>query len=172
MLKFKLYYDKDLEEDWLREMCLNGWAFKKFFLGFYTFEKCTPGEYNYQIDILNNWNGDKDDYASFMHDTGIEVIGQWWRWVYLQKKASDGPFEMYTDLESKITQYNKIKNFFRVALVLEVICLFIELMATLNNGSIIGGILTVLIAIICLAMLKSIWKCKQKIKQYIHEKNM
>ena len=66
MLKFKLYYDKDAEEDWLKEMCLNGWAFKKFFLGFYTFEKCEPGEYNYQIDLLDSWSGEKDDYAAFM----------------------------------------------------------------------------------------------------------
>ncbi len=28
MLKFKLYYDKDEEEDWLKEMSLDGWGFK------------------------------------------------------------------------------------------------------------------------------------------------
>ena len=108
MLKFKLYYDKDEEEEWLKKMSLNGWAFKKFFLGFYTFEPCEPGEYNYQIDLLDNWNGNKADYASFMEDAGVEVISQWWRWVYLQKKTEDGPFEMYTDTESKIAQYKKI----------------------------------------------------------------
>lgn len=147
-------------------------AFKKFFLGFYTFEKCEPGEYNYQIDLLDSWNGEKDDYAAFMKDTGVEVITQWWRWVYLQKKASDGPFEMYTDVESKITQYNKIKNFFKVALVIEVICFFMELLSIINTGYYIFGIFTVLLAIISLAMLKIVWKCKWKIEQYKHEKNM
>jgi len=170
MLKFKLYYDKDAEEDWLKKMCLNGWAFKKFFLGFYTFEQCEPGEYNYQIDLLDNWNGYKDDYAAFMEDAGVEVVGQWWRWVYLQKKATDGPFEMYTDVDSKISQYSKIRNFFKVALILEVICFFMELMATVNTGSYIFGIFTVLLAVISLAMLKIIWKCNWKIEQYKHEK--
>lgn len=172
MLKFKLYYDKDEEEAWLNEMCLNGWAFKKFFLGFYTFEKCEPGEYNYQIDLLDSWNGEKDDYSAFMKDTGVEVISQWWRWVYLQKKASDGPFEMYTDVESKITQYNKIKNFFKVALVIEVICFFMEGMATIKTGSYVFGMFTVFLAVICLAMLKIVWKCKWKIQQYKHGQNI
>ena len=169
MLKFKLYYDKDAEEDWLRKMSLNGWAFKKFFLGCYTFEPCEPGEYNYQIDLIDSWKGDKDDYASFMKNAGIEVIGQWWRWVYLQKKATEGPFEMYTDVESKIAQYSKIENFFKVFLAIEIICFFMELLATINTGSYIFGIFTVLIGVISLAILKIVWKCKWKIQQFKRE---
>jgi hypothetical protein len=170
MLKFRLYYDKDEEEDWLKKMCLNGWAFRKFFLGFYTFEKCEPGEYNYQIDLLDSWNGEKDDYAAFMEDAGVEVIAQWYRWVYLQKRASDGPFEMYTDIESKIAQYNKIKNFFKVFLVMEIICFFIELFAAISNSSYVFGMFAALIGVICLAILKIIWKCKWKIEHYLHDK--
>lgn len=170
MLKFKLYYDKDAEEDWLKKMCLNGWAFKNFFLGFYTFEKCEPGEYNYQIDLLDSRDGEKDDYEAFMRDMGIEVIGQWCRWVYLQKKASDGPFELYTDIDSKITQYNKIKSFFKVFLIFEIIFFFIELLATINADSFIFGVFAIVLAIICLAFLKIIWKCNWKIEQYKHEK--
>lgn len=172
MLRFKLYYDKDEEEEWLKKMGLEGWAFKKFFLGFYTFEKCEPGEFNYQIDLLDSWNGEKDDYSAFMEDTGVEVIDQWWRWVYLRKRASDGPFEMYTDKESKIAQYNKIKNFFKVALVIEILCFFMELMATIRTGSHIFAIFTVLLAVISLAILKMVWKCKWKIEQYQQEIDM
>ena len=51
MVKFRLYYDKDKEQDWLMEMVNRGWAVKKFFLGFYTFEPCEPGEYIYQIKL-------------------------------------------------------------------------------------------------------------------------
>lgn len=172
MLKFKLYYDKDAEEEWLRKMSLNGWAFKKFFLGFYTFEPCERGEYNYQIDLLDNWNGHKDDYASFMKEAGVEVVGQWWRWVYLKKKTADGPFEMYTDVESKIAQYNKIKNFFVVFFAIEIICFFMELMAAMNTGYYIFRIFSVLLAMICLAMLKIIWKCQRKIEKFKHEKQL
>jgi hypothetical protein len=169
MLKFKLYYDKDDEEDWLREMSLKGWAFKKFLPGFYTFEPCEPGEYNYQIDLLDNWSGNKADYSSFMEDLGVEVIDQWWRWVYLRKRAVDGPFEMYTDAQSKITLYNKIKNFFTIVLAIEILCFFIELAATIGSGDIMFGIFTVLLGAISLALLKVIWKCKWKIEQFKRE---
>jgi len=165
MLKFKLYYDKDAEEVWLREMSLNGWAFKKFFLGFYAFEPCEPGEYNYQIDLLDNWNGNKSDYVSFMEDLGVEVIEQWWRWVYLRKKAVDGPFEMYTDAESKIDLYSKIKHFFLIFLGIEVICFFMELTVTIRTGNFMYGIFTILLGGISLAILNVVWKCKWKIEQ-------
>jgi hypothetical protein len=111
-------------------------------------------------------------YSAFMEDTDVKVISQWWRWVYLQKMASDGPFEMYSDVESKITQYNKIKNFFKVALIIEVICFFVEGMATITTGSYVFGIFTALLAVICFAMTQIIWKCKWKIEQYKHEKDM
>ncbi|MDT8717536.1 DUF2812 domain-containing protein [Clostridium sp. 19966] len=172
MLKFRLYYDKDEEEEWLKKMSLTGWAFKKFFLGFYTFEPCEPGEYNYQIDLLDNWSGDKEEYADFMEEAGVKVIGQWWRWIYLQKKSSDGPFEMYTDAESKIVQYRRIKNFFVIFLILEIVCLFVELLAAISTCYYVFGIFTVLLAIICLALLKVIWKCKWKIEGFKHEKNI
>lgn len=90
MLKFKLYYDKDEEEAWLKKMCLNESAFKKFFFGFYKFVPCKSGEYNYQIDLLDNLNDYKEDYSNFMEETGIKVVAQWWKWVYLQKKQQMG----------------------------------------------------------------------------------
>ena len=47
MIRFKLYLDKDAETNWLNEMSEKGWAFKSFFAGFYTFEKCEEGRYVY-----------------------------------------------------------------------------------------------------------------------------
>lgn len=165
MLKFRLYFDKDEEEIWLKEMSQKGWAFKKFFLGFYTFEECEPGEYNYQIDLLDNWEGDKEEFASFMNESGVEVISQWYRWVYLRKKAADGPFEMYTDTSSKVTQYSRIKKFFMIALIIELICLVIEVTAAVRTGEPFFWGFTILLSIIVLAFLRIIWKCSWKIKQ-------
>ncbi len=170
MLKFKLYFDKDLEETWLNEMSKKGWAFKKFFLGFYTFELCEPGEYNYQIDLLDNWNGEKKDYAFFMEENGVEVVSQWYRWVYLRKKASDGSFEMYTDSESKIAQYRRIQRFFLVGLFIEMICLFIEIKAAVSSSSVLFWGFVVFIGIIVLTFLRMVWKCKWKIDQIQQEK--
>lgn len=165
MLKFRMYFDKDAEEIWLREMSRKGWAFKKFFLGMYTFEPCEPGEYNYQIDLLDNWSGEKEDYASFMEQSGVEVISQWYRWVYIRKKASDGPFEMYTDVESKIAQYRRIKNFFMVGLIVEIICFLIEINASTRTDSILLWSFTALLGAIVLTFLRIVWKCRWKIDQ-------
>lgn len=169
MKRFKLYYDKDEEQDWLQKMALDGWALKNFFLGVYTFVPCEPGEYIYQIDLLDNWSGDKNDFAAFMEDSGVEVVSQWYRWVYLRKKADDGPFEMYTDIESKIGQYNRIKKFFQVALIVEVICFFIEIIAAVNTGNPAFWFLTILIGSIVLAFLRVVWKCSWKIEQLKRE---
>ena len=165
MLRFKLYYDKDEEEEWLKTMSLKGWAFKKFFLGFYTFEPCEPGVYTYQIDMLDNWQGNKDNYARFMEDVEVEVIGQWWRWVYLRKKTADGPFEMYTDIESKIMQYKKIRNFFIPVTILEICCFFLELTVTIATKSVVYGLFTILLGVFSFALIRIVWKNKIKIMQ-------
>ena len=33
MIRFRLYYDKDKETEWLNEMAADGWALKSFFAG-------------------------------------------------------------------------------------------------------------------------------------------
>lgn len=170
MKKFRLYYDKDVEQDWLQKMSLNGWALENFFLGVYTFVPCKPGEYIYQIDILDNWGGDKEDFAAFMEDSGVEVVSQWYRWVYLRKKADDGPFEMYTDIDSKIDQYSRIKNFFQVVLIIEVICLFMEIVAAIKTGNPLFWLLTIIIGFITLAILRVVWGSQWKIDQLRREK--
>ena len=51
MIKFRLYFDKDEETDWLTGRADRGWAMEKFLWGFYRFEPCEPGAYRYQIDF-------------------------------------------------------------------------------------------------------------------------
>ncbi|HOM03003.1 MAG TPA: DUF2812 domain-containing protein [Acetivibrio sp.] len=170
MKKFRLYYDKDIEQDWLQKMSSEGWALKNFFLGVYTFVPCEPGEYIYQIDLLDSWNGAKEDFAAFMEDSGVEVVSQWYRWVYLRRKAEDGPFEMYTDIDSKINQYTRIKDFFLGATIFEAICLLVEIIAAVQTKSFVFGFFSILIGIIVLALLRIVWRCQWKIEQLQREK--
>jgi len=170
MKKIRLFYDKDAEQDWLNRLSLQGWALDNYFLGVYTFVPCEPGEYIYQIDLLDNWSGDKKDFAAFMEDSGVEVVDQWYRWVFLRKKAADGPFEMYTDAESKISQYNRVINFFRIALIVEVICFFIEINAAIHTGNALLWFFTILLGLIVLAILRIVWKCKWKIEELNRER--
>jgi hypothetical protein len=170
MIRFKLYLDKDSETDWLNKMSQKGYAFKKFILGFYKFEKCEPGEYIYQIDLLPNWKGDKAEFSSFMQDSGVEVIAQWYRWVYISKKASEGPFEMYTDTESKIGQYNRIKKFLLVAAGIETICLLVELNAAIHLQEVLFWGFVMFLGLVVVGILKVVWKCSWKIEQLRRDK--
>lgn len=165
---FKLYYDKDSEEQWINEMAMQGWALEKFCLGFYTFVPSKPGEYIYQIDLLESWAGYKDDFSTFMEELGVEVISQWYRWIYLRKAASGGKFELYTDMESKLRQYQRILHFFIVGAILEFLCLLLEINGALQLQEPLVWFLTLFIAFIFLVFMYSILKCRRKIQQLKH----
>ena len=66
MIKFRLYYDKDKETEWLNQMSDEGYAMKGFFAGFYEFEPCENGEWRYQIDIGQGFGRVKSSYREFM----------------------------------------------------------------------------------------------------------
>lgn len=127
MTKFRLYFDKDVETEWLNEMAAQGWAMKRFFAGFYQFEKCEKGEYIYQVDFGNRLFSVTEDYREFMEDAGVEIVQTWGFWVILRKPASEGKFELYSDIDSSIEHYTKIRKMFKTVLLLEIFVLFFEM---------------------------------------------
>ena len=135
MTKFRLYLDKDKETEWLNSMAAEGWAMKKFFAGFYTFEKCQPGQYIYQVDFGERFGAVTDEYREFMEDTGAELVQSWGFWIFLRKPSADGPFELYTDVDSSIEHYMKIRNMFWAVTLFEVIMLFTELWVGMNGSA-------------------------------------
>ena len=149
MIKFKLYFDKDKETQWLNEMSQKGWAMTGFFAGFYRFEPCEKGKYSYQIDFGNEFFSVSDDYREFMSDSDIEIIQSWGFWVFLRKLSSEGEFQLYTDVDSQIEQYKKIRNMFKAVTVIELICLFIELFsASMTNSPLLWSFVFLILAII------------------------
>ena len=149
MIKFKLYFDKDKETQWLNEMSQKGWAMTGFFAGFYRFEPCEKGKYSYQIDFGNEFFSASDDYREFMSDSDIEIIQSWGFWVFLRKLSSEGEFQLYTDVDSQIEHYKKIRNMFKAVTVIELICLFIELFsASMTNSPLLWSFVFLILAII------------------------
>ena len=149
MIKFKLYFDKDKETQWLNDMSQKGWAMTGFFAGFYRFEPCEKGKYTYQIDFGNEFFSVSDDYREFMSDSDIEIIQSWGFWVFLRKLSSEGEFQLYTDVDSQIEHYKKIRNMFKAVTVIELICLFIELFsASMTNSPLLWSFVFLILAII------------------------
>lgn len=140
MTKFRLYYNKDEETAFLNDMSQKGYALTGFFAGFFHFDKCEPGKYIYQIDITEGLWRVSSDYREFMQDMGVEIVCLWGPWVILQKKAQDGPFVLYTDVESSIEHYRKIKMMFKICAALELLLFFIELFSALNGYPVAWGL--------------------------------
>ncbi len=126
MVKFRLHLDKDKETEYINEMAGKGYAMTGFCAGFYSFDRCQPGEYIYQVDINEGFFRISNDYREFMQEMGVEIVCLWGPWVILRKKAAEGPFELYTDVESSIEHYEKIKKLFKIVIALEIICVTME----------------------------------------------
>ena len=166
MKRFRMYYDKDAEEVWLNKMCQKGWAMTSFFAGLYTFAPCQPGEYIYQIDMPEGAGfqpNDIEGYTEFMEDTGVEVVQRWCRWIYLRRRAAEGPFKVYTDPGSQIALYRRIRRFFLFVLLLE-LCCFIGVWAGPSQGSGFDGPAACLFLIIFAIFFRAIWKCTRRIR--------
>lgn len=163
MIRFIWTFDKDMEEAWLNDYCRQGWAMAGFFAGLTTFVPCEPGEFVYRIDLLPGHGLRADDYEGyviFMNEMGVEVLQRWGRWVYLRKRAEDGPFEIYTDINSRIDLYCRIRKLFLWTLAVE-LCCFLSSCPTLLRfphdpffrGT--AGVYIVLISVIAQAVRRS-----------------
>lgn len=175
MIRWKFTFDKDDEQDWLNDWCRQGWAMAGFFVGIVTFVPCQPGEFIYQIDLLPGKGLRADDYegyVEFMTETGVEVVQRWGRWVYLRKRAEEGPFEVYTDLDSQIALYRRIRAMFAWVLALE-LC---------YSGSVWSGLLLSpddllircfvgIYIVLVITILRAVWRCSWKIKELERQKS-
>ena len=119
---WKLYMNYEKEEAWLNTMSAKGLAFTDYFLFRYTFEDSEPGEYIYRIELLENLPGHPESrkYLNFMAENGIEQISSWNRWVYFRKRAADGPFDIYSDIDSRIAHYKRIATLFFIVMIIEI----------------------------------------------------
>jgi len=109
----KAYWDYEKEENWLNEMSAKGLAFIDYTWCRYVFTDSQPGEYIYRMELLDHSisNPGSQKYLRFMEDSGVECIASYMRWVYFRKKASDGVFDIYSDIDSKIKHYKKVNGF-------------------------------------------------------------
>lgn len=127
MKKFKFYFDKDKEVKWLNEMANQGWALVKYKAGFYTFIPCTPGEWVYDVDLNDKVLSLSKEYRDFLEEAHIEVVSVWGVWFVAQRRSKYGPLELYTDKASKIEQYKRIRKVFKVACIMELLLMYMEL---------------------------------------------
>lgn len=156
MIRFRMGYDKDKAAKWLNRMAEQGWAMTGYTLGFYRFEKCEPGEYIYQVDIAENLFGVSEGYQQFMEEMGVEIVSIWGPWVTLRRRTEEGPFEMYTDVESTIAHYTKVRKLFQGFGVLECACMLCGIYGAVLQKEVMGWVTACAAAVILLLFLREI----------------
>lgn len=106
----KLYLNIEKEEKWLNEMSKKGLMLSEIKDNTYIFESSGDKTYEYKIDFLKNGmtKEEIDNYLSFLEEMNIEIVYKNKRWIYLRRLSmeSSEPFEIYSDIQSKIDYYN------------------------------------------------------------------
>ena len=97
-------WEFDKEEEWLNQMANDGWALVSVGFARYTFERTEPGEYTIRLEMHER----DDNYISFMEGIGAEYVGRVVQWVYFRRKSEYGPFDIFSDIDSRIGHLNRI----------------------------------------------------------------
>ncbi|MFC6652274.1 DUF2812 domain-containing protein [Paenibacillus rhizoplanae] len=142
----KYFIDFEKEEAWLNEMSAKGLALVEYSWARYVFEESAKGEYIYRLELLEKDPKEESDYLQFMEETGAErvpagapakakrtLINQ--RWVIFRRKASEGPFQIYSDADSKIKHYQRIYKVYLSLAFLELIIGSLNIMLIMLNTS-------------------------------------
>jgi len=102
----------------------------------YVFEEDVPGKYIYRIELLDNWASHitSQKYINFLEESGVEHIASYQRWIYLRRKSSDGEFQVYSDIDSKIKYYKKVNMFWMTLAFAEMAIGFSNLIISAVNS--------------------------------------
>ena len=105
-------WDFDKEEQWLNQMAQSGWLLDKVGFCIYRFVRCEPGAYSvYSNDsftlaqlVIERVSG--MEYTAFLNQYLLEPL----QWVYFRKKLTDGPFDLFSDIDSRIRHLERVGN--------------------------------------------------------------
>lgn len=175
--------DYEREQKWLNAMSRSGWNFVRTNGFIYTFEKGTPGEYIYKLDLPNESMTDVevDAYYKFMEECGIEIVSSFKFWRYLRKKSADGPFDATNNTMTQLSMVNKAygvatktMNIIIVIFALVVLALNIALSFVTGNvaefiSGIIHGIASSAFLVMAIIMVPIIQRLRSRMNELIDE---
>lgn len=119
MRKARIFFDIEKEVAWLNAMSKNGFRLtdKQGFT--YIFETDSENQYLYQVEKMSFSSNKKiQGYLDFLEEMDIKPVAKQMGWIYLEKKNDDRPFEIYTDIPSKIKQYKAIISTYLITTLL------------------------------------------------------
>ena len=111
-------WEFEKEEQWLNMMAQQGWLLDSVGYANYTFVACEPGSYFIRLEMRDH----DQAYLDFMADLGAEYVGRMVKWIYFRRKAEDGPFDIFSDLDSRLDHLNRIGKLVKVLAVANLVC--------------------------------------------------
>ena len=170
----KLYWAWNFEEEekWLNEMSAKGLNLVGVGFGKFVFEEGTPGEYHFHIEWLKHFPSHPEtvSYIHFLEETGVEHVGSFKMWAYFRKKTSDGVFDLFSDIDSRIIHYKRIRNLLLCLFPLEILAFWINATSSSIANFGCSSFLGILIILITIGMIKIMVKIKHlKKERILHE---
>lgn len=157
----------DKEEKWLNEMSAKGFHLVNATGIKYTFEDNPNEVYTYKIELLERFPSHPESiaYIRFLEETGVEHIASVMRWAYFRKKTSEGPFELYSDITSKIKHMNRIKTLFFCVLPVNLYAVALNIIYYINGQLTVNIVCATISACFCLLIGYGILKTTRAIRK-------
>lgn len=138
------FWDYEKEEKWLNEMSAKGMALSDVSWCRYVFADSPNNKYVYRLELLENvpTHPESITYIKFLEDSGVEYIASYFRWIYLRKNSSEGAFDIYSDIDSKIKHFKRINIYWSTLMSVELIIGLFNIIIgiiNLNVGSRLGS---------------------------------
>ena len=125
--------DPERIEEQANRMAKEGWILEKFGSLFSTYRRGKAGEYEYRVQVKEA-GMDRLVYIAELTEFDIEEVGGVGDLLVLRKKADGTPFELYSDLDSRIAQQKKAVRYLRAGLIMS----FFWGSSMLMNANVIG----------------------------------
>ncbi|MEE3425206.1 MAG: DUF2812 domain-containing protein [Erysipelotrichaceae bacterium] len=166
MTKYRWFWvwDFEKEERWLNEMAANGWTLVEVGYCRYTFEKTEANEYTVRLEM----HPFDEDYINFMEQTGAEYIGRVLQWIYFRKKSELGRFDIFSDLDSRISHLSKIH---KMILMLGLANLIIGIANLLSSRS-INSAVAVFNLLVATLLMYGVGRMRGKIEYLENERQL
>ena len=160
-------WDFEKEEKWLNKMSSIGLQLVGVGFRRYVFDDGIQGEFSYRMEMLGRFstNPESISYIHFLEDAGIEHIGSINRWAYFRRKASEGSFDLFSDLDSRIKHLKKIITLMRCVYLINVWACFFNLNLFCVNTNYVNLVCSCLSALMCGLLLSGMIKVHKKINR-------
>lgn len=109
VFRMLMAWNDEKEGRWLTDQERAGWRLRRVRCFGYTFERATPTDAAYRLDVGPARSADRSEYFGIFQDAGWEHVGTRGLWHYFRKPVADGvELEIHTDPGSRIANYRRL----------------------------------------------------------------